>query len=109
MDFGTCDAELQPVPEWGSTAAAAPLTGTLELGQTHVVRAQPTETRLAPRLVSEREALVLFTPDAPLGEGEVRVRVRVRVRARARARVRVRFEIGFGCGSGLGLGLDAAE
>ena len=61
------------MPEWGSTAAAAPLTGTLELGQTHVVRAQPSETRLAPRLVSEREALVLFTPDAPLGDGEVLV------------------------------------
>ena len=73
LDFGTCDAELQPAPEWGSTAAATPLSGTLELGQTHVVRAQPTETRLAPRLVSEREALVLFTPDAPLGEGEVLV------------------------------------
>ena len=97
MDFGTCDAELQPVPEWGSTAAAAPLTGTLELGQTHVVRAQPSETRLAPRLVSEREALVLFTPDAPLGDGEGRVRVRVRVRVRARGRVvvvvRVRVRI----------------
>ena len=46
-----------PLPE-------SPLVGELELGQTHVIKAS--ETRLAPRMVAERPAIVLFTPAQPL-------------------------------------------
>lgn len=53
-------------PRWPGPAPLmeVPLVGRLEFGQTHVIRAN--ERRIAPRLVSGRPAIVLFTADRPL-------------------------------------------
>lgn len=72
LQLDTCVAELVSEPVWRSTAMASHLAGTLELGQTHIVHAEG-EVRISPRIVAQREALVLFTPEATLAEDEMLV------------------------------------
>jgi hypothetical protein len=55
-----CTDQLSPALDWFTSAATGTLTGAIEFGQTHVTATD--ETRLAPPLVAEREAMLLFTP-----------------------------------------------
>ncbi|MGB0592363.1 MAG: M66 family metalloprotease [Myxococcota bacterium] len=59
-----CSDDLIAPLAWFSTEAPEDLMGSLEFGQTHVTAAD--ETRLAPRVTSERETLLLFTPEGTL-------------------------------------------
>ena len=52
-------------PTFGPTENASPLVGKLEIGQTHVFRAEG-ETRIHEALVARRETVVLFTPATAL-------------------------------------------
>ena len=60
----SCSDDLVAPLSWFGTDADGELLGSLEFGQTHVTAAE--ETRLAPRVTSERETLLLFTPEAPI-------------------------------------------
>jgi hypothetical protein len=59
-----CDHLLVPALPWFEEAQSGDLEGTIEFAQTHVVGAD--DSRIAPLLIQEREALVLFTPSATL-------------------------------------------
>jgi len=64
--LASCEDQVFPALEWFQVTDVVSLDGAFEFGQTHVVRAD--EDRLAPPVVAEREALLLFTPDTPLSE-----------------------------------------
>jgi len=63
-----CADLLVPELEWFGAPASGALQGSIEFGQTHVIASD--EARLAPSLVAEREAMLLFTPDAQLDSDE---------------------------------------
>jgi hypothetical protein len=62
--YADCRDELRSAPDWAAADQTLALAGGFEFGQTHVVGAD--EMRIAPRLIAERETLVLFSPDRPL-------------------------------------------
>lgn len=59
-----CSELLVPALSWFEGSVTAALEGSLEFGQTHVVAAN--EERIAPPVVAEREAMLLFTPSEEL-------------------------------------------
>ncbi len=59
-----CADALIPAAQWPQAERDEAWAGMIELGQTHIVR--PNDERLAPKIVAERAALLLFTPDLPL-------------------------------------------
>jgi hypothetical protein len=63
-----CSDLLVPALEWFDSPATGTLEGQVEFGQTHVIASD--ETRWAPPVVAEREALLLFTPAEALDPGE---------------------------------------
>jgi hypothetical protein len=70
--LSSCSDALIPPLTWFLTQPDADLTGSLEFGQTHVTAAD--EARLAPPVTSERETLLLFTPEGPIDpSGDLRV------------------------------------
>ena len=67
-----CAEALVPALEWFDVDPIATWEGSLELGQTHVIR--EVEDRLAPSLSAERETLLLFHPTEAIEEAvDVRV------------------------------------
>jgi hypothetical protein len=61
-----------PIDPWENGAHWA---GWTEVGQSHIVRTSG-ETRIAPKVVAEREAELLFTPESQLPDSEADVRLR---------------------------------
>jgi len=67
-----CEDDLIEALPWFEGEAEADLNGTIEFGQTHIVASD--ELRIAPRIIAERETLLLFTPDNGLpDDAELRV------------------------------------
>ena len=66
-----CSDALEQSPNWFASEYGL-LAGSMEFGQTHVIGA--VENRHAPPLIEGREAIVLFTPSAPLAnDNDVRI------------------------------------
>jgi hypothetical protein len=70
--LSACADDLIPALAWFEPQPEEALSGLIEFGQTHIVRAE--EDRYAPPVTAERETLLLFTPDDAISvNADVRV------------------------------------